>query len=119
MEAKDLPLPQPDSLPKGLGGNTTLHYLFSSNWFTAEPQSAALLTRRLLSMGALTNHRNYENSRFNYQYTPLHMAVKSKQIEAVKLAIDINMENAEDKPVFDFTIPGKQGWTVVHMAAYF
>ena len=87
-----------DTLPDAdQSGNNALHYLFSSTKFDEYGQMSRSLAKKLIEAGISTSKKNKDYN------NPLHCAIKAGQIEALKLAIECNVDQTTEQPVFDFT----------------
>ncbi len=90
-------------------GQNAFHYLFES--FDSDLLNAKEIAWKLLGMKLDANKLNKDS------YSPIHMACKYKQIEAIWFAINTNI--SEGKEVFDFMIEAKHKWSLFHVAAFY
>ena len=86
-------------------GNNLLHHLML--YFDDDVGESRESVFELINAGINTNHYN------NDDYTPLHYAIKYKQIEAVKFCIQVNKASLDDgkEEIFNFQLRAKHNYT--------
>jgi len=85
------------------------HYLFEN--FDNDVIRARQIAIKLIANGVQPNKKNKN------LLTPIHLAIKNKQIEALKFAINFNLQKG--KEIFDFSLTSKYLWTIFHLSAYY
>ena len=91
-------------------GNNALHYLLM--YFDSNTESSREKVMELLDSGINANHYNNES------FTPLHFAIKYKQIQAIKFWVQANKEaqNRGEEEIFNFELRSKNNYTCLHLA---
>lgn len=83
-----------------------MHLLFVK--FDKDPKLAERILREALEMGIDVNHVDKLNA------TPIHVAMRKRQVLAIEMAVKINKEYG--RPIFDFNVINARGTTPVHYA---
>ena len=83
-----------------------IHLLFVK--FDKDLKLANEILKQSIELGVDVNHVDTLNA------TPIHVAMRKRQIQAVEAAIRINKESK--KPVFNFNVINARGTTPVHYA---
>lgn len=94
-------------------GNNLMHYIMGR--FDDNPEENKDKVVELINAGIDTNQYNLDS------FTPLQIACKNRQIEAVKFCIEVNLSATNQKggDIFDFKLRSKNNYSLLHIACAF